>query len=86
MNQFGNTRTSLSVQVTPTQIFFCQGNAIYNYTLLDKNTIRLNSVKHDCPSEELSQAIRTTRYYRFKKGILTLYDKDVILTIEMVYS
>ena len=87
MNQYGNTRTALSVQITPSEAFFCQGRAIYRYRLdPDRNAVTLTPVKDDCPSQELTQAIRNSRYYRLRKGILNFYDEDVSLTMEMVYS
>lgn len=52
MNQFGNTRTSLSVQISPTQIILCQGASVYNYNFPtnQRNIIQLKEVKNTCPS------------------------------------
>ena len=51
MNQYGNTRTSLSVQITGSQIALCQGYSLYNYSFpAGRNAILLTAVKSGCPS------------------------------------
>jgi hypothetical protein len=87
MNQFGNTQTSLSVQISNTQITLCQGNLIYNYTLASsKNSITLNPILSSCPSQNLTNAVSASRYFRLNNGILNLYDSKVTLTAGLVYS
>jgi len=87
MNQYGNTRTALSVQISSTQITLCQGYSVYNYSFPSgKNTILLTQVVNSCPSQDLIQALNAVKYYRLNNGILDFYDKNVSLMIEMVYS
>ncbi len=87
MNQFASTRTALSVQISPTQITLCQGNAVYNYSFpKQRNTIKLIPVSNTCPSTDLINAIQSTLYYRISNGILDLYDANVTLSAEMIYS
>ena len=87
MNQYASTRTALSVQISPTQITLCQGNAVYNYSFpKQRNSINLTLVSNTCPSTDLIAAIQATRYYRISNGILDLYDANVTLTAEMVYA
>lgn len=87
MNQYGNTRKSLSVQISPTQIILCQGYSVYNYSFPSgRNTILLTPVKNSCPSQDLVTAINAIKYYRLNNGILDFYDKNVSLVVEMFYS
>jgi hypothetical protein len=87
MNQYGNTQTSLSVQISNTQITLCQGNLIFNYSLLQaQNIINLKSVLSSCPSQALTSAVQASKYFRYRNGILDLFDSNVSLTVELVYS
>jgi len=81
MSQYGNTRTSLSVQISSSQITLCQGYSIYNYSFPSKNAIQLTKVKDTCPSQNLSDAINAVKYYRLFNGVLDLYDKNVVLVV-----
>jgi heat shock protein HslJ len=87
MNQYGSTRTALSVEVGPSFIKLCQGMAEYAYSFpAGRNTILLRTVRNTCPSTELTTAVETARYYRLNDGILSLYDKDIALAAEMIYN
>jgi hypothetical protein len=87
MNQFGNTQTSLSIQISNTQITLCQGNLIFNYELVQaRNLINLTPVLTACPSQNLTNAVRNSRYYRLNNGILNFYDSTITLTAGLVYS
>lgn len=88
MNQFGNTRTALSVQISPTQITLCQGSAVYSYSFPSnsKNGITLKAVSNTCPSQDLTKAVESVRYYRLNNGILAFYDSKILVAIEMIYS
>lgn len=87
MNQYGNTQTSLSVQISNTQITLCQGNLVLGYTLAtSQNIISLTTVTSSCPSQELTNAVLASKYFRLKNGILNLYDSKVALTVGLVYS
>lgn len=82
MNQYGNTRTALSVQISPTQITLCQGYSVYNYSFPSgRNTILLTQVANSCPSQDLIQAVNAIKYYRLNNGILDFYDRNVSLII-----
>lgn len=87
LNQYANTRTALSVQITDSQIALCQGMSVYNYTLVPaQNLIKLTPVAVTCPSTDLTKALETSRFFRFKNGILDLYDQNVSLSVELVYT
>lgn len=88
MNQFGNTRTALSVQISPSQITLCQGSAVYNYSFPtnSKNGITLKAVTNTCPSQDLIKAVESVKYYRLNNGILDLYDSKIQIAVEMIYS
>lgn len=82
MNQYANTRTSLSVQISTNQISLCQGYSVYNYSFPSaRNTISLVAVKNSCPSQDLTQAVNAIKYYRLNNGILDFYDKNVALIV-----
>ena len=82
MNQYGSTRTSLSVEVSPSQIKLCQGMAVYKYEFPQgRNTIKLTKVKNSCPSKELTDAVESVRYYRLNEGVLDFYDQKWLLLI-----
>jgi hypothetical protein len=82
MNQYGNTRTSLSVQISSTQITLCQGFSVYNYSFpSNRNAIQLIQVRNSCPSQDLINLINAIKYYRFNNGILDFYDKNVSLIV-----
>jgi hypothetical protein len=58
MNQYGNTRTSLSVQIINNQLTLCQGLSIYNFTIIsNQNAIKLTPINVTCPSVDLTKAI-----------------------------
>lgn len=88
MNQFGNTRTALSVQISPNQITLCQGSAVYNYSFPanSKNGITLKAVSNTCPSQDLIKAVESVKYYRLNNGILALYDNKIQIAVEMIYN
>jgi hypothetical protein len=87
MNQYANTVTSLSVQISPKQITLCQGNLIYNYSFIQaENVANLKPVLSNCPSQDLTAALESTKYFRINNGILNFYDKTVSLSVELVYS
>ncbi len=87
MNQYGNTQTSLSIQISNSQITLCQGNLVLNYNLVPaQNIINLTPVISTCPSQNLTNAVTASKYFRLNNGILNLYDKTVTLTAGLVYS
>lgn len=88
LNQFGNTRTALSVEISPTNITLCQGSAVYNYTFstTQRNGLTLKAVKNTCSSKDLIAAVESVKYYRLNRGILDLYDGQINVAVEMVYS
>ena len=87
MNQYANTQTSLSVQISNSQITLCQGNLILNYSLdPSQNIINLTPVLSACPSQNLTNAMMTSKYFRLHNGILNFYDNTVTLTAGLVYS
>lgn len=87
MNQFGNTMTSLSVQISSTQITLCQGNLVFNYTLLpSQNAITLLPILSNCSSQELTRAMASSKYFRLNNGLLDFYDATVSISAELVYS
>lgn len=87
MNQFGTTQTSLSVQISNTQITLCQGNLIFNYKLTpNQNVITLTTVQSNCSSQNLTKAVSASKYFRLNHGILNLYDSTVTLVVGLVYS
>jgi hypothetical protein len=87
MNQYGNTQTSLSIQISNSQITLCQGNLVLNYTLVPaQNIINLTPVLSTCPSQNLTIAVTASKYFRLNNGILNLYDKTITLTAGLVYS
>lgn len=82
LGQYGNTRTSLAVEISPEQLIFCQGNSVYNYTLNSKTrVIELIPVVSNCPSTDLIKSLESSRYFRFRNGILNLFDVNVTLTV-----
>jgi hypothetical protein len=82
INQFGSTMTSLAIQITPTQMVFCQGNAIYNYTLYPNSTIKLVKANNlTCGSTVLINNFEASLYFRIRNKILDLYNSNVSLTI-----
>ena len=87
MNQFGNTQTSLSIQISNTQITLCQGNLVFNYEVVQaKNLINLTPVTASCSSQNLTNAVKASKYFRLNNGILNLYDSTITLTAGLVYS
>lgn len=87
MSQYANTRTSLSVEISATQMTLCQGMAVYSYSFpATRNSILLTVVSNTCPSEQLIAAIESVRFYRLDQGVLDLYDNDIALAVEVVYS
>ena len=75
LGQFGNTRTALSAEITPTQLVFCQGNSVYNYSLdLKTRLIELVPIISNCPSVELINSLESSKYFRYRNGILNLFD------------
>jgi heat shock protein HslJ len=87
MSQYGGVQTSISAEITPEEMRFCQGMAVYGYSFpTGKNTIQLKKINNSCPSKELVSAIESVKYYRMADGIIDLYDKNVVLAIEMVFS
>lgn len=87
MNQYGNTQTSLSIQISNSQITLCQGNLILNYSLVPtQNIINLTPALSTCPSQNLTSALITSKYFRLNNGILNLYDNTITLTAGLVYS
>lgn len=79
MNQYGNKKTSLSVQISDKQITLCQGNLIYNYAIQSQNIINLTPVLESCPSKDLVAAFQSTTFFHTNNGILGFYDKAVSL-------
>lgn len=87
MNQYGNTQTSLSIQISNSQITLCQGNLILNYSLAPaQNIINLTPVLSTCPSQNLTSAVMASKYFRLNNGILNFYDNTITLTAGLVYS
>lgn len=84
--QFGSTQTSLSVEISNTQITLCQGNLVLNYTVKDKNVIAITPVLTNCPSKNLTVALMSSRYFRSFNGSLKFYDSFVALTAEFAYT
>ena len=83
--QFGSTQTSLSAEISNSQITLCQGNLVLNYTVKDKNSIVLTPVVSTCPSKNLTAALLSSKYVRSFNGSLKLYDSSVVLTAEFAY-
>lgn len=88
MSQFGSTRTALSVEVGPTNITLCQGQAVYIYSFphSTRNTIQLTPVLSQCPSQELVRAVEAVRYFRRNGNLVELYDQDVNVAVVMAFS
>jgi hypothetical protein len=87
MNQYGSTQTSLSIQISNTQITLCQGNLVLNYTLVPpQNLINLTPILSNCPSQNLTNAVKSSKYFRLNNGILNLYDSTVTLSAGLVYA
>jgi len=77
LNQYGNKKTSLSVQISDKQITLCQGNLIYNYAIQSQNMITLNPVLESCPAKDLVAAVQAATYFHANNGILGLYSQNV---------
>ena len=43
-------------------------------------------VVSNCQSTDLIKNLESSKYFRFRNGILNLFDENVTLTVELIYS